>query len=311
MTQSPARDLTRYAYLSIGAAVLTITLKMGAWRITGSVGLLSDAAETVVNLVAACVALVALKVAARPADDSHNFGHTKAEFFSAAIEGVMIFVAAVVIIVSSVDRIVHPQPLENLGIGIAVSIVASVINGAVAGVLMRAGRANRSLALTADGKHLLTDVWTSAGVVVGIVLVWLTGWTVLDPVIGIAVAINIIVQGWKLVTESAAGLMDVTLPDDENAAIVEILLRHASADVLFHGLRTRTSGRHGFITFDMLVPGAWTVTQAHDLAELVETDIKDALPHVDVRTHIEPKEDPRAYGDYPTEIPLNAHDSPR
>ncbi len=301
---SQPRDLSRFAYLSIAAAVATIALKSGAWWLTGSVGLLSDAAESIVNLVAAFVALIALKVAVRPPDDDHNFGHHKAEYFSAAIEGVMIFIAAAAILITSVERFLNPKPIENVGIGLAVSAIASVINGVVAWVLIKNGRRYRSLTLTADGKHLLTDVWTSVGVVAGVVLVWLTGWDRLDPIIAFLVGINIIVTGWKLVTESSSGLMDRTLPEDENAVIVGILQRYSAADVTFHGLRTRASGAHRFVTFDMLVPGKWSITKAHDLVEEVEQAIRAQLPEIEIRSHLEPREDPRAYDDHPVEIPI-------
>jgi cation diffusion facilitator family transporter len=301
-------NLERFAWLSIAAALLTIGLKTGAWRLTGSVGLLSDAAESVVNLVAAIVALFMLRLAAKPADEIHNFGHTKAEFFSAAVEGGMIFVAALVIIVTSVDRFLHPQPLENVGIGLLISVGASAINGGVAFVLLRAGRQYKSLTLKADGKHLMTDVWTSAGVVVGVLLVALTGWQRLDPIIAFAVGINIIIAGFRLVAESTSGLLDRTLPTEENAEIVAVLLRHTTDEVMFHGLRTRTAGRHGFATFDVLVPGSWSVREAHDLVEDVEADLREVAPDLDVRSHIEPREDPRAYGDHPVEIPIVAPD---
>ncbi len=302
-------NLQRFAWLSIAAAVLTIGLKSGAWLLTGSVGLLSDAAESVVNLVAAIVALFMLRLAAKPADEEHHFGHTKAEFFSAAVEGGMIFVAALAIIVSSVDRFLHPQPLENIGIGLLISVGASAINGGVALVLLRASRTYKSLTLKADGKHLMTDVWTSAGVVVGVLLVALTGWQRLDPIIAFAVGVNIIVAGFRLVAESTSGLLDRTLPDEENAQIVVVLLGHTTDEVMFHGLRTRTAGRHGFATFDMLVPGDWTVRRAHDLVEVVEADIRAVAPDLDLRIHLEPREDPRAYGDHPVEIPIVSPDA--
>lgn len=304
MTKRP--DLTRFAWLSIAAAVFTISLKAGAWLLTGSVGLLSDAAESVVNLVAAIVALFMLRLAAKPADDEHHFGHTKAEFFSAFVEGGMIFVAALVIIVSSIDRFLHPQPLENVGVGLLISVVASAINGAVAFVLLRAGRQYKSVTLRADGKHLMTDVWTSAGVLVGVLLVKLTGWDRLDPIIAMLVGINIIFSGYKLISESTAGLLDSTLPEEENAEIVAVLLKHTNDDVLFHGLRTRSAGSHGFATFDVLVPGAWSVRKAHDLVEDIETELREVAPDLEVRSHIEPREDPRAYNDHPVEIPIVA-----
>jgi cation diffusion facilitator family transporter len=294
--------------MSIAAAIVTIGLKSGAWLLTGSVGLLSDAAESVVNLVAAIVALFMLRLAAKPPDEDHHFGHTKAEFFSAAVEGGMIFVAAIAIIVSSVDRFLHPQPLENVGIGLAISVFASAINGGAAFVLLRAGRQYKSVTLRADGKHLMTDVWTSAGVVIGVLLVAITGWQRLDPIIAFAVGVNIVVAGFRLLAESTSGLLDRTLPDEENAEIVAVLLTHTTDDVMFHGLRTRSAGRHGFASFDVLVPGTWSVREAHDLVEDIESDLREVAPDLEVRSHIEPREDPRAYGDHPVEIPIVAPD---
>lgn len=291
-------NLTRYAWLSIAAALLTIALKGSAWLLTGSVGLLSDAAESSVNLVAAVVALVALRVALRPPDRNHNYGHSKAEYFSAALEGLMIFVAAALIMWASVVRFLDPQPLENLGAGLVISVLASVVNGAVAWVLLRAGRRHRSITLTADGRHLLTDVWTSAGVVVGVLLVWLTGWERLDPVVAFAVGVNILVTGWGLVRASTAGLMDVSLPAEDNRRIREIIDRFTAEDVIqFHAFRTRESGHRRFMEMHLLVPGEWSVQRGHDLAE----DITDALlqeyPDLRVSCHLEPIEDPRSYED--------------
>ena len=301
------RDLSRFAYLSIAAAVITITLKFVAWRITGSVGLLSDAAESVVNLVAAVAVLIALKVAAMPADKNHHFGHTKAEYFSAAVEGMMIFVAAVVIVVSAVERFIRPQPIENVGLGLAISVVASLVNGAVAMVLLRAGRQHRSLTLTADGKHLMTDVWTSAGVVVGVLVVALTGIERLDPVVAFLVGLNIIWTGWKLVRESTEGLMDIAMPKEDNAAIAEILSRFVTREVHFHALRTRLSGHHRFAEVHVLVPGAWTVQRGHDLVEEVEEAVHREFGDLALTCHLEPTEDPRAYGDYAAEFPVPTH----
>ena len=290
-------DLTRFAWLSIAAAIATILLKGTAWWVTGSVGLLSDAAESLVNLVAAIVALVALRVAIKPPDRNHNYGHSKAEYFAAAVEGLMIFVAAAVILVASIQRFLDPQPLENVGIGLLVSVIASVLNGSVAWVLLRAGKKHRSITLTADGKHLLTDVWTSAGVVVGVLLVWLTGWERLDPIVGFLVGLNILYTGWGLIRGSTAGLMDVSLPAEDNARIRAIIERFTSDDITFHAFRTRESGHRRFMEMHLLVPGHWTVKRGHDLAE----DITDALikeyPDLRVSMHIEPKEDPRSYED--------------
>ncbi len=296
--------LTKFAWLSIAAALATIALKTTAWWITGSVGLLSDAAESSVNLVAAIVALIALTVAARPADDSHHFGHSKAEYFSAAAEGQMIFVAAIFIIWTAIERFLNPRPLEDVGIGLAISVIASILNGSVAFVLMRAGREHNSLTLTADGKHLLTDVWTSVGVVVGVALVWLTGIQRLDAVVAALVGLNIIWTGWKLLQESSAGLMDAALPEEQSAEIARVIGTFSSSEVSFHGLRTRLSGHRGFAEVHILVPGAWSVTEGHNLAERVETAVQAAVPDVALLTHLEPREDPRSYDDYPTEVPV-------
>ncbi|OAV62153.1 cation diffusion facilitator family transporter [Enteractinococcus helveticum] len=290
-------DLTRFAWLSIGAAIATILLKGIAWWLTGSVGLLSDAAESLVNLVAAIVALVALKVSLKPPDRNHNYGHSKAEYFAAAAEGLMIFAAAAAILMASVQRFLDPQPLQNVGIGLLVSVVASVLNGSVAWVLLRAGKKHRSITLTADGKHLLTDVWTSVGVVVGVLLVWITGWERLDPIVGFLVGLNILYTGWGLIRASSAGLMDASLPAEDNARIVSIIQRFTSEHITYHAFRTREAGHRRFMEMHLLVPGHWSVKRGHDLAE----DITDALlreyPDLRVSMHIEPKEDPRSYED--------------
>ncbi len=238
----PPEDLSRFAWLSIAAATATILLKALAWWITGSVGLLSDAAESLVNLVAAVIALVALKVSIRPPDKNHQFGHSKAEYFSAGAEGMMIFIAAAVIIYTAIQRFFHPQSIEDVGIGLLVSVLASVINGAVAWVLLRNGRKRRSMTLIADGKHLLTDVWTSVGVLVGVGLVWLTGWQRLDPIVAFAVGINILITGAKLVEQSGTALLDVSLPKEENAAIRDFLDAHSNDHMRFHAVRTREAG---------------------------------------------------------------------
>lgn len=294
-----ARDLTRFAWLSIAAAVVTIGMKTTAWMMTGSVGLLSDAAESVVNLVAGVVALIALKVAAAPASERYTYGRTKAEYFSAAIEGMMIFVAAAVIIVSAVERFINPRPLDNVGIGLVISIVASVVNGAVAIVLLRAGRRYRSLTLTADGHHLMTDVVTSVGVVVGVGLVWLTDWTRLDPIVAFAVGVNIIVTGIRLLLESMRGLLDVTLPEEENARLTEILRSHTTEETRFHGLQTRVSGRERYATVHVLVPDDWTVLAGHDFIEGIEREMREAVPGLVVLSHLEPISDPASYEDIP------------
>ncbi len=290
-------DLTKFAWLSIATALVTIALKAGAWLLTGSVGLLSDAAESVVNLVAAVVALIALRVAAKPADQNHHFGHSKAEYFSSAIEGVMIFVAAAVIVVLAIRRLLEPQPLEQVGIGLAISVVAALVNGAVAMVLLRAGRRHNSITLRADGNHLMTDLITSVGVVVGVGLVALTGWIWLDPVVALLVGINILWTGWRLVSESASGLMDEALPKETNQRLREILAEHSSGHVKFHAMRTRVSGTRAFMEMHMLVPGEWSVKRGHDQLEDLVDEIRIEFPDLYVTGHLEPVEDPRSYED--------------
>lgn len=298
---APAAELpglTKYAWLSIAAAVVTIALKTGAYLLTGSVGLLSDAAESVVNLVAAIIALIALTVAAKPADANHHYGHGKAEYFSAAIEGLMIFVAAAFIIVSAIQRLIDPQPLESLGIGLLITVLATAVNGAVGLLLIRVGRQHRSATLVADGKHLMTDVWTSGGVIIGVGLVAITGWIPLDSLVAIAVAINILVTGARLVWSSSSALLDAAMTPEDVAAVTAVLDRHRSDTVDFHGLQTRESGRTRFVTVHVLVPGAWSVQQAHDLVEVVEADLRAELEHLEVTTHVEPSEDDRSYADH-------------
>jgi cation diffusion facilitator family transporter len=284
-----APRLAKFAWLSIAAALVTIGLKSGAYLLTGSVGLLSDAAESLVNLVAAVVALIALHVAARPADDNHNFGHGKAEYFSAGIEGLMIFVAAAFILVTSVQRFLNPAPIESVGLGLAISTVATAVNGAVGMLLLKAGAAHRSVTLTADGKHLLTDVWTSVGVIVGVLLVGLTGWERLDPIVAAIVGVNILVTGFRLVSQSMTSLLDAAMPADDLARVSAVLDSLRTPEVDFVEVRTRESGRHRFVSLKVLVPGGWTVEQGHNLADSVEVAISLDLPDTDVQTHLEPR----------------------
>ena len=291
-------DLRKYAWLAIGTAVVTVLLKGSAWAITGSVGLLSDAAESMVNLVAAVAALVALTIAARPADHNHHFGHTKAEYFSAALEGVMVFVAAASIIYLGIDRLLNPRPLESIGIGMMISLLAAVINGVVGRILIKVGSRHRSITLRADGKHLMTDVYTSVGVVVGLLLVWLTGWEWLDPVVAILVGVNILVTGYRLISESAAGLMDVSLSAEDNARILAILEAHTEKGrIEFHAVRTRESAARQFMEMHMLVPGDWTVQRGHDAMEDLIERIVAEFPAMRVTGHLEPVSDPRSYED--------------
>jgi cation diffusion facilitator family transporter len=295
--QSSTRSPSFYAGLSIIAAVVTIALKVGAYLLTGSVGLFSDAAESSVNLVAAVGAFLALGTAARPPDEEHAYGHTKAEYFSSALESVLIIVAAVWIAVTAIGRLLEPQPLENLGVGLAIGLVAATINGAVGVVLLRGGRRLRSAALRADGQHLLTDVWTSVGVVVGVFLVWLTGWLVLDPLIALLVAGNIVRIGVRLLNDTAHGLLDTALPPEEQEVITDIQSRYREEGIEFHALRTRNAGRRRFVSMHVLVPGNWSVKHGHDLSERIEKDITQALPMTTVFVHIEPLEDPVSWQD--------------
>jgi cation diffusion facilitator family transporter len=290
-------SLKRYAWLSIATAIATILLKGVAWWITGSVGLLSDALESFVNLAGALMALAMLSLAAQPADDNHAFGHGKAEYFSSAFEGFLIAVAAAMISWKAVERLLAPQPLEAVGVGLAVSVVASLLNLATARTLMSVGRRYRSITLEADAHHLMTDVVTSVGVIVGVGLVWLTGWLWLDPVIALAVAVNILWTGWHLMRRSTAGLMDVSVPDGELKAIGAALDRYRAEGIDFHALRTRQAGTRAFVSLHVLVPGDWTVQQGHDWSERIEGDIRGAVPHAHVTTHLEPQEDPLSHAD--------------
>ena len=288
------RSLARYAWLSIAAALATMALKAVAWWLTGSVGLLSDALESLVNLAGALIALAMLSVAARPPDEDHAYGHGKAEYFSAGVEGGLIVIAALSIAVAAVDRLLHPRAIEQVGLGLAVSVAASVVNLGVALVLMRAAREHQSVTLRANAHHLLTDVWTSAGVLVGVLLVALTGWDRLDPLVALAVAANIVWTGWRIVAHSVDGLMDAALPPHEIARLVRLLEAYAAEGVGFHALRTRRGGIQRFVSVHVLVPGDWSVQRGHDLLERVEADIRRELPPVMVFTHLEPLGDPRA-----------------
>lgn len=291
------RSARSYAALSIATACVTIALKTLAWKMTGSVGLLSDAAESVVNLAAAVIAFWALSLAARPPDEGHPHGHSKAEYFASAAEGFLIFAAAVWICVAAWGRLRAPQPLERVSLGLAISIVASVLNGTVAAVLLSAGRRLHSITLRADGRHLLTDVWTSAGVLFAVVIVQWTGWLRLDPIIAIAVAVNILWAGWKLIRESGLALIDGALPEEEQRSVAAALSTFQEKGTLFHAIRTRVAGPRRFVSMHVLVPGAWTVQQGHDLCERVESAVRQALPQTTVMTHLEPREDPVSWDD--------------
>ena len=289
--------LTRFAWLSIAAALVTIVLKTVAWRITGSVGLLSDAIESVVNLIGGFMALAMLTVAARPADEDHAYGHSKAEYFSSGVEGSLILVAAVSIAVTAVRRLLAPQPLEAVGMGLLVSVAASLVNLIVALLILRAGRKHNSITLEANAHHLLTDVWTSVGVVAGVGLVVLTKWNWLDPVVALIVAANIVWTGVGIVRRSIAGLMDMALSAEDMTVVRQVLKTHEQTGIQFHALRSRQSGAKKFISMHVLVPGDWTVQRGHELLDKIEADIRAALAEAVVFTHLESLDDPASWDD--------------
>lgn len=290
-------SLTRFAWLSIGAAILTIALKAGAYLLTGSVGLLSDAMESLVNLVGALMALAMLTVAARPEDEDHAYGHSKAEYFSSGVEGTLILVAAVSIVIAAIPRLITPKPLEQIGLGLAVSVGASLVNLVVALVLRRASKLHNSITLEANSNHLMTDVVTSAGVLAGVGAVTITGWQRLDPIVAILVAANIVWAGVGIVRKSVLGLMDTALSTEEQKLIQDVLEPHKQTGVKFHALRTRQSGARKFVSLHVIVPGRWTVQRGHRLLERIEADIRGVLSNSTVLTHLESLDDPASWDD--------------
>jgi cation diffusion facilitator family transporter len=291
------RGPTFYAWLSVATSIVTIALKFAAYFLTGSVGLLSDAVEAIVNIVAALVALAILTYSAAKPDAEHNFGHDKAQYFSSGIEGTLIFVAAGGIVWAAIPRLMAPQPIEQLGLGIALSVLASLANAGCAWVMLRAARAHRSITLEADARHLLTDVWTTVGVLIGVLLVKATGWLRLDAIVAIGVAVQILWTGWTLIARSFQGLMDRAIPDEDRAVIVEILETIKTQGADYHALRTRVAGAKSFVDVHVLVPGTMSVQEGHDLVERLENEIQGRLPHVEVLTHLEPLEDPKSWDD--------------
>jgi len=290
-------SLQRYAWLSVAAALATIILKGMAYWLTGSIGLLSDAVESVVNLLGAGMAVVALTIAARPPDEEHFYGHSKAEYFSSGAEGTLILIAALSICIAAIGRLINPQPLERAGVGLAVSAIASLINFGVARILLRAGKQHNSIALEADARHLMTDVWTSIGVIGSVLAVSLTGWQPLDPLVALAVAANIVWSGIQLVRRSVSGLMDSALPPKEREVVLAVLERYRNRGIQYHALRTRQAAARRFVSLHVLVPGSWTVRRGHQMMEQLEADIRNALPGTSVFTHMEPLEDPLSLQD--------------
>ncbi len=288
----------RYIYLSIFVSCITIILKSIAAYLTGSVGLFSDAIESFVNLAAGLIALYVLIISVVPPDENHPFGHSKAEYFSSMIEGFLILVAAVSIGYASILKILNPGQIEELGTGLAISMIASILNLGVGIVLLRAGKKINSITLIADGKHLLTDVWTTFGVIIGLIVVKYTGLIIIDPILGIVVAINIIYTGVKLINDSVSGLMDSALPMQEKNRIMEIVKQSCTNDLEFHSFYTRQAARKSFIFFHLLVPGEWEVLKAHDLTILLEKNIKSEFPHSEIFIHLEPLNVDESYDDY-------------
>ena len=289
--------LTRYAWLSVAAALGTMALKLLAWMLTGSVGLLSDALESLVNLGGGVMALLMLRVAALPPDTGHAYGHSKAEYFSSGFEGLLIFVAGGMIVAAALPRLIHPLPLEQTGIGLVILALAALVNLVVARLLLNAGGTHHSVTLEADGQHLMTDVWTSAGVIAGVGMVALTGWNILDPMIALAVALHILWTGWRLVNDAVSGLMDHSWPEAEQKVLEEVLDGFRAPEITFHAVRTRISGPQRFVSFHVLVPGAWTVQRGHNLLEQIEKTLVARLPNITAFTHLEPIEDPVSYDD--------------
>lgn len=291
------RSLTGFAWLSLATAIVTVTLKLLAYALTGSVGLLSDALESLVNVLAGGVAVAMLWLAERPPDDEHPYGHTKAEYFSSGLEGLLILAAALGIGWTAFRRLLEPVPLDQPVTGIVIVGVATLLNFVVARVLLRAGRGGHSITLEANARHLMTDVWTSAGVVAGVALAAATGWTRLDALVAIAVALHIVLTGFDLMRRSALGMLDTAICDEEQQSVHEVLRRHGNDGIQFHALRTRQSGGRRFVSMHVLVPGHWTVARGHELLEEIEAEIRDAVPSVTVFTHLEPLEDPASFED--------------
>ncbi|MCL2154679.1 MAG: cation diffusion facilitator family transporter [Leptospirales bacterium] len=289
--------IIRYIRLSIAAAIFTIFLKSAAWYLTGSVGLLSDAFESVINLLAAIMAMVMLKIAHLPPDENHEFGHGKAEYFSSFVEGILILIAAVGIIYTAVVRFFDPQQIEQLGIGLLVSFTAAAINFVVARILLKAGKKYRSITLESDSYHLMTDVWTSAGVIIGVGIAGITGWVRLDSIVAFLVGINIIVMAYKIIKRSVAGLMDASLSSHELEIIESVFDGYRKKGIIFHALLTRQGAFRRFVSVHVLVSNEMTVHDAHHIADNIEEDIRKALKNTVVFTHLEPLEDEISFDD--------------
>jgi cation diffusion facilitator family transporter len=290
-------SLRLYMFLSITAALVTMGVKFMGYFLTGSVGLFSDAAESVVNLVAALVGLWAVTLAARPPDEEHTYGYTKSEYFSSGVEGALILVAALIIAVEALPRLFHPEPIEQVFFGLSFSVIGAVINGVLAWFMLREGKKQRSITLEADAHHLFADVLTTAGVIVGMLLVVLTRWYILDSMVALLVAVNIIWTGVKLLRQPEVGLLDTALPQEDMETVNAILDAYRKQGLAFHALRSRVAGRRRFVSFHVIMPGTWTIHKGHNLCEEIELALHEALPESTVFTHLEPKEDPVTFED--------------
>ena len=301
---SPAKTkLTGYAWLSVATSVTTLSLKSWAYLATHSVGLLSDALESIINLLAACLALAMLWIAESPPDEEHEFGHEKAEYFSSGAEGALIMVAALSIMAAAVSRFYHPVPLTDLGLGSGLSLLATFLNGGVAMILIRAGKRYRSITLEADGHHLLTDVWTSLALLFGVGMIMLTGETRLDPLVACIASLFIGFTGFRLARRAVAGLIDTALNPRDRERIEQVLAHLGDRGVAYHALRTRQAGRSAFVQLHVLVPGEWEVRRGHALLEEIEADIRAAVPGARVFTHLEPLEEPCSFEDVALDRP--------
>jgi cation diffusion facilitator family transporter len=291
------RSLIRYALVAVVAALTTIALKTTAYAMTGSVAILSDAFESLVNLVTSITAVVVLGIAARPADEEHAYGHSKAEYFASGFEGALILFASGIIGFTAVRRLLDLTPLESVGEGLAITLLATTVNFLAGRFLLGVGRRHHSIALEAGGHHLMVDVWTSMAVVAGVAVTAVTGWSWLDPLIGVAVALHIVRTGMHLVSRSMLGLLDTALPEETRQEILGILEEQRSDGIQYHAVRTRQAGAWHFISFHVLVPGEWSVQRGHDLLERIEERIRLAVPNSTVFTHLEPLEDPVSWED--------------
>ncbi len=289
--------LKKFAWLSVAAAIFTIAFKTFAYLLTNSVGLLSDAMESIVNLIGAIMALSMLTVAAKPADEEHAYGHSKAEYFSSGVEGTLILIAAFGIGFYAVKRLISPQPIEQIGLGLTISLIASFVNLTVAIILRRAGKKYDSITLEANSSHLMADVWTSAGVLAGVGAVSITGWQILDPIVALLVAVNIIWTGIQIMRKSVLGLMDTALPTEDLNILKKIFDEYTKNGIQFHALRTRQAGARKFVSFHVIVPGEWSVDKGHHLLEQIEKNVRVVLPNAIVFTHLESLNDPASWED--------------